>query len=572
MKLSILLVVDAVPPIADLPVLDQHYQWVPVATSSIAAFAQLSEVLRRQQPVVIVSVGSTPPSLALLPFTYRQRWLEFANLTDIDPWGLVNCYVLGTLRKREDAPPLFSFITSTYQSGDRLARPHRSLQAQTHREWEWIVWDDSPSGHEECWQRLLRYQADDIRISAYRAPQHCGFIGEMKRRAAALAQGDWLVELDHDDDLHPSLLQWCVEALSKAPDVDFICSDYVMLSEENGESQTFGDHYAYGYGANVYQWSRGRWEIMMPTPVPNPETVRHLVGLPNHVRIWRRSFYEQIGRHNPLLPVADDYDLLVRSFLHGKWLRLAAPLYYQYNNTAGNNFTYLRNSLIQHLVLQTHYWRQEELQSRLTELQLVPTSDTRVWERETYNYRHCWEVFTPGVTPETIGIVFVVGGGDIRLQIDKVLAQQDPNWRLYIVGNNSSTLPIVMSNLAQELSSATLEKISWWNLARPRGALARNYALRMLVTTPLVTYLDESWTPTTLNDLRDALDQQAYAVKDGKLLHRYEQLVHGDFSTTQEELVTRWQATTSTLSNLDSCSSPRHPATASDTVRTDASA
>ena len=37
---------------------------------------------------------------------------------------------------------------------------------------------------------------------------------------------------------------------------------------------------------------------------------------PNHVRAWRRSFYERVGGHDATWPIADD-ELLVRTYLQG---------------------------------------------------------------------------------------------------------------------------------------------------------------------------------------------------------------------------------------------------------------
>jgi Glycosyl transferase family 2 len=547
MKLSVLLALPSLHPAPILPVLDKHYQWIAVAGEDIATKKHLTSVVRKQQPVAFVTVGdvSSYPALANLPFSYRVRWLHYSQLSDVNSWGVVNCYLMATLKPRPDAPVLFSFITSTYHSGEKLERPYRSLQAQTYPDWEWVVWDDSLPSHTACWKRLLNYTQEDLRISVYRGPEHSGFIGEMKRRACALARGEWLVELDHDDDLDPRLLEYCAEAIKQHPGVDFLCSDYVMVSEANTASQSFGDHYGYGYGANVHSWSRDRWDIVQPSPATTFETVKHLVGLPNHVRIWRRSFYEHVGRHNSLLPVADDYDLLVRSFLSGSWCRLAAPLYYQYNNNAGNNFTYLRNSLIQHLVLQSHHQYQGQLQQRLTELNMEPAAEPelRAWERQEYNYRSFAEVFTPGVGPATVGIVLVVSG-ECKADILAMVAQEDPNWRLYVIGNSAVELSEIMGQLARELPVATLLKIQWWNLRdRPRGLLARNYATRMLATTPLVAYAEggKLWSPTQLGTLRSSLTGP-WVVCDGILVHRREQLQRGDHRSTQEELVKRWES------------------------------
>jgi hypothetical protein len=99
-----------------------------------------------------------------------------------------------------------------------------------------------------------------------------------------------------------------------------------------------------------------QWVISTICAPPNAITLRHLIGMPNHIRVWKTELYDKIGKHNPRLSVSDDYELLVKSFIHGKWCHIAACGYYQYINEDGN-FTFIRNSLIQHNVkhIYNHY-------------------------------------------------------------------------------------------------------------------------------------------------------------------------------------------------------------------------
>jgi hypothetical protein len=58
--------------------------------------------------------------------------------------------------------------------------------------------------------------------------------------------------------------------------------------------------------------------------------------MPNHVRAWDRSVYQELGGHNPSYKVADDYELMVRTMLKYNYYHIDKLLYKQYigNTTA----------------------------------------------------------------------------------------------------------------------------------------------------------------------------------------------------------------------------------------------
>ena len=69
----------------------------------------------------------------------------------------------------------------------------------------------------------------------------------------------------------------------------------------------------------------------------NALTVRHIVGLPNHVRCWKKDFYHRIGGHNIELSVMDDMDLLIRTFLNTRMCKIPKVLYIQHEGTRKDN-------------------------------------------------------------------------------------------------------------------------------------------------------------------------------------------------------------------------------------------
>jgi hypothetical protein len=143
------------------------------------------------------------------------------------------------------------------------------------------------------------------------------------------------MEMDHDDYLTPDSVDLMVEAFQKYPDCKFVYSDFAEI-DENHNSLTYGDSFSFNYGSYRDEEYNGRVYKTVNTSGINPKTIRHIVGVPNHFRAWERKFYHQIGGHNRRLTIADDYELIVRTFLETKMVRIPKLLYIQYyhnNNT-----------------------------------------------------------------------------------------------------------------------------------------------------------------------------------------------------------------------------------------------
>lgn len=510
MKLNVFLITqDEIDDPELIPKINIHYEWILITKGAIETSEQLSILLRKYRPMVICSVGDIGVhSLQQLPAEWKKKWIHFSNLIDIKSEYIENCYINAiTNTQRENDKPLYSVISTTFHSGDKIFRPFHSLKAQTYNNWEWVIWDDSKEDHQDVWNQLLEFQQNDIRIHCYRAPQHSGFIGEMKWRSASLCKGDWIVELDHDDILNERLFEWCNQAISKHPDADFICTNCIELYEKSEDPFLYGDYYGFGQASYQKEWIRGKWHNVSVAPQLNDMTIRHIIGVPNHVRIWKRSFYEKIGRHNTDLPVVDDYELLLRSFLEGKWIYINACGYYQYRNQDGNNFTFLRNSLIQYL---THRMRQRyelDIQAALIKYGVEDITKNnnivsyKAWEYENYKYiEGLYYKFMPDIIPEKcVSIVMTVNDEPIELikkSVETIVQQEYKDWILYIVGNKSSTLNEAMDLVRASYDDSIIHKIKWWNLSdRTSHQNNINYAHRMLICTDLITYIQpgSSW-------------------------------------------------------------------------------
>jgi hypothetical protein len=103
----------------------------------------------------------------------------------------------------------------------------------------------------------------------------------------------------------------------------------------------------------------------------NPVTIRHIVGIPNHVRAWRRSTYMKLGGHCRDLSIADDYELVVRTFLITRMCHIPRLGYVQfiYEGEEKNTHTIVRAD-IQRRVKSIAEFYHQDIKKRFDELGL----------------------------------------------------------------------------------------------------------------------------------------------------------------------------------------------------------
>jgi glycosyltransferase involved in cell wall biosynthesis len=247
--------------------------------------------------------------------------------------------------------PILSIFTPTYKTEKRIFRTYKSLVEQTYQNWEWVVVDDSPEDHNLTWQMLNHIASLDDRVKIYRIqPNSGGNVGEAKHRAAMLCDGEWLFELDHDDWLISTCLEDVLNASKKYPDAGFIYTDVTEINKDNSPRQYgyIGDDW-YGHPENMFvfayaghTWKQidGKRWLVHHYPEINPKTIRFNIGMPNHCRVWNRDTYHKIRGHSRNISVADDLELIIKTFLETKFIHVRKMLYVQYNNgdsTVDNN-------------------------------------------------------------------------------------------------------------------------------------------------------------------------------------------------------------------------------------------
>lgn len=319
----------------------------------------LQQILISLDPHVIITAGRVDayPQLLAAPFEVRRRWLNFPDFGDLDRVGsdAFHCYIAVCLDQREEEP-LVSIFTPAYRTGKRFIRAYNSVAAQTYRNWEWVILDDSDDDGATA-AMIQSHAENEPRIKLIKRGHHSGVIGEVKYAVCMATRGKILVELDHDDELTPSALAYLISAYRKYPQCGFYYSDNAEVTTDLSPLG-YPDGWGWGYGSYREEVYRGKKLLVTNSPNINAKTIRGLVAAPNHLRAWRRDLYMQLGGHNRLLHVADDMDLLIRTFLATTMLRIPKLCYLQYQE--GENTQRIRNKDIQRHVryLKARYDRQ----------------------------------------------------------------------------------------------------------------------------------------------------------------------------------------------------------------------
>ena len=284
----------------------------------------------------LITVGSDIDFAPLnsMSFEFRKKWvhLEEFNKERISS-AIVATFKYNINRDRQENK-LFSIFTCTFNTPkSMILRLYESLVKQTYKNWNWWILDDSNVGGSVC-DYLAKL--NDPRVFVIKNVTNHGNIGFNKHIIASACDGDYLVEVDHDDELTPDCLECLYKAFETYPDVDFTFS--YAFEEIDGMPMQYDEGlFALGQAKYGKHMINGVEYNISETADVNALTVRHIVGLPNHVRCWKKEFYHRIGGHNTELSVMDDMDLLIRTFLNTRMCKIPKVLYIQHEGTRKDN-------------------------------------------------------------------------------------------------------------------------------------------------------------------------------------------------------------------------------------------
>lgn len=148
------------------------------------------------------------------------------------------CYIAPTAeklirqrREMENNPCLFSIVTPAYETEEmHLREMIASVRAQSYRRWELIIVDASESGRVEQTVRQVLEETKDIRIKYRRLTNNLGISGNTNA-GIALAAGEYIALLDHDDFITPDALYCMAVALQESRVQN--CAPILLYSDED---------------------------------------------------------------------------------------------------------------------------------------------------------------------------------------------------------------------------------------------------------------------------------------------------------------------------------------------------
>jgi GT2 family glycosyltransferase len=212
-----------------------------------------------------------------------ERWVHEHRMRPADIKRLREMLPLFTLR------PTFSVLMPVYNTSEEFLRAAiESVQTQVYPDWELCIADDA-STKPHVRQILQECAAGDPRIKLVFRESN-GRIAATSNSALAIASGDFIALLDHDDVLTPDALFENALVVNRRPDVDIIYSDEDKIEE-----------------------GRLRDPYFKPDWSPDSLLSRNYVS---HLGVYRRSLLQEIGGFREGFDGSQDYDLVLRASEH----------------------------------------------------------------------------------------------------------------------------------------------------------------------------------------------------------------------------------------------------------------
>jgi glycosyltransferase involved in cell wall biosynthesis len=346
-----------------------------------------------------------------------------------------------------------------------------SILNQTHEDWEWLVLINNT--------QEKPHLKDDKRIKVYYFEEKTTSVGKLKNYIATKSTGQIVLEADHDDILTNDCLFEVNKAFNENPEVGFVFSDNVKLTEKD-DFIPYNKKYNWTYKEVDY---KDRKLISMNTHTPTPFRMSYIWFAPDHVRAWRKSVYDELGGHEESLELCDDLELLIRTYLKTEFYHIKKPLYIY--RITGNNTCTTRNKEVQ------------EVNKRLHDLYYPILIDHH---RMKYN-------ILPNLNLPKISIITPTYNRSldiIKNCIHSVLAQTESNWEMLICsdGENLELKKFIESFKDERLFYLHTEKTN------DSGNTPRHFATEMAHGKYLV-YLDDDnlLFPNYLEKMSKALDQ-----------------------------------------------------------------
>lgn len=185
-----------------------------------------------------------------------------------------------------DLNPLISVVVPVYNVSENILNDViNSILKQSYSNWQLCIADDN-STDSHVINVLGKYAQADKRIQ-YIVREHNGHISAASNSALAIAEGEWIVLLDHDDLLSQHALYEVVKCINENPNVEFIYSDEDKI-DENGER--YDPHF------------KSDWNV----------DLLYGQNYISHLSAYKKEIVDKVGGFREGYEGSQDYDLILR--------------------------------------------------------------------------------------------------------------------------------------------------------------------------------------------------------------------------------------------------------------------
>ena len=221
-------------------------------------------------------------------FKPTQKLDEFLSWQAINRENNLKKKVISELFNSLENNPLFSIIVPIYDPPkDVLKKTINSILNQSYKNFELILVDDC-SNNSYIQQVIQEYELLDKRIKSITLKER-GHISISTNSGIELAQGEFLVFVDHDDELDENALAQFVNYINFDPEADIIYSDDAKIDDTNAG---------------------------LKDPKFKPDWSPELLLSYNyisHLKILRTSLVKSVGGFKIGFEGSQDHDLLLRA-------------------------------------------------------------------------------------------------------------------------------------------------------------------------------------------------------------------------------------------------------------------
>lgn len=379
--------------------------------------------------------------------------------------------------------PFISLCTTAYNSKNKIIRAYKSILNQSFKNWEWIILDDSENL--DNFNYMKKNFKHDNRIKIFKQ-QHNGNIGYNKSKVVNLCEGKYILELDHDDEITQNILIDIYNLALKYKNVNFIYSNFSEIYE-NFDNFKYNDNWALGYGGYYKQLWQNKWINVAISCNINNITMSNIVGVPNHPRIWNRNFLIKIGNYSNL-PIADDYELLLKTLLNTRFYKIPKLGYIQYRNNNSNNFSIIRNKEIHRFqnYISKYYYFKYSIKNKLYEQgdKEIECDKIEPFYKRNYEYKESYVNYIDYLDFKT-SLLYIVYNKNNLIKILNILKTSGfYNYNIIIIAVKSNYI----ENIMEEYK---IKNIYWYNIPENiKINKAVNYALRLIIKSKYVIYLN----------------------------------------------------------------------------------